>query len=68
MKDSLKKTGYDAEEVYFYKLNLELIQKMKEKKDRKESGPHLRLIQGGLSEEKKREEPESEETFLKKTA
>ena len=31
MKDSLKKNGYDTEELYFHKLNQELIQKLKRK-------------------------------------
>jgi hypothetical protein len=41
MKDSFKKSGYDLEEVYFQKLNQELIEKLKEEKKKKQ---HLTLV------------------------
>lgn len=41
LKSSLKYNGYSTEEIYFQKLNQELIEKMREEKK------HLRLVQGG---------------------
>jgi hypothetical protein len=34
MKESFTKTGYNMEEAYFHRINQELIQKLKEKKNR----------------------------------
>lgn len=49
-RDKLKQSGYDAEDAYFYKLEQELIHKMREKNAREQ----LKLIQGnGAREETK---------------
>ncbi len=49
MKDALKKNGYDNEEVYFAKVNRELIDKIQEKEDRKKEAKArgFRVIEGG---------------------
>jgi hypothetical protein len=55
MRDSFKKTTSDLEEIYFYKLNQELIQNLKnQKKDPKEaskSSRHLKLVSSQSQED-----------------
>ncbi len=44
LKDDLARNGYNQEEAYFYKLNRELVDKLKQK-------AKLKLIKGGKSDE-----------------
>jgi hypothetical protein len=47
LKDSWKAAGYSMEEMWFFRYNQELIEKLREKKAAAENRPKLRLIQGG---------------------
>lgn len=46
LRDSLKASGYDSEEAYFYAREQELIKKMRESN----AQPKLEVIQGGKQE------------------
>ena len=55
LKDSWKAAGYSMEEMWFFRHNQELIEKLREKKAQDEAREksrrgHLRLIQGGGEE------------------
>jgi hypothetical protein len=65
MKDSFKKAGYDLEEIYFYKVNQELIQKLKNKREPSKSEPRLRLVS---SQDKLEEAPVPFESKKKQAA
>lgn len=51
LKDSWKAAGYSMEEMWFFRYNQELIEKLRDKKAAAEADKgkrgHLRLIQGG---------------------
>lgn len=59
MNDNLKRNGYSQEEVYFHKINQELIEKRKEKK-------HLRLVVDNTRGEKTQRISTLNQEFLKK--
>jgi hypothetical protein len=46
LKDAWKAAGYSMEEMWFFRYNQELIERLKEKKSAF-GRPQLRLIQGG---------------------
>lgn len=48
LRDSIKASGYDSEEAYFYKREQELIQKMRESNAKQ---PTLTLLTGGKANE-----------------
>jgi len=52
LKDSWKAAGYSMEEMWFFRYNQELIERLREKKAVEEAArakgrPQLRLIEGG---------------------
>jgi hypothetical protein len=61
MKDSFKLVGSDLEEIYFYKLNQELIKKLKEQTEKEKSQSHLKLVSS-------QDQPESIDLTPKKKA
>jgi hypothetical protein len=68
MKDSFKRARSDLEEIYFYKLNQELIQKMKDKKDKSKSRGHLRLVSSQDEPEQSSEVTDTSDVPKKKAA
>lgn len=69
LKDSWKAAGYSMEEIWFFRYNQELIERLKEKKEAasgpSRGRPKLQLIQGGGE---KSEESASADAPLKKVA
>ena len=49
LRNSLKSSGYDSEEAYFYAREQELIQKMRALNEKENSPPKLTLLPGGAS-------------------
>ncbi len=70
LKDTWKAGGYSMEEMWFFRYNQELIEKLREKKGAEASAqgkprPQLKLIQGGGE---KSPEPEAKPAPVKKVA
>jgi hypothetical protein len=55
LKESLKRVGYSLEEIWFHNRNQELLEEMREnavaETKKAASRSHLRLIEGGLSDQ-----------------
>ncbi|MFN7684090.1 MAG: hypothetical protein ACK5QT_01580 [Oligoflexia bacterium] len=58
LKESWKAAGYSMEEMWFFRYNQELIERLREKKATQQATrPKLTLIQGGQSGSSEKEVP-----------